>query len=179
MAQNAHEFRISLPVLDVGASAEEADGLWGWLVKQARKKERHEKVEEEIEHWALFRLLLSFDASADVAAREAEAREELAASQTRHATAEGSAFWSRDVDGRATNRHALRKQDSSMEGWNQVVATEWKDTLNRGEGKGEEEKSRVLQGTVIDSTATAEQQLRQALDTHLSKVRVDIIITAK
>jgi len=72
----------------------------------------------EIDHWVLFRMLAGREDGVDVASREAEARERLAtyASESRHATAEGSAFWSRDVDGRAQNRHALRKRDGASKG---------------------------------------------------------------
>jgi hypothetical protein len=129
----------------------------------------------EIEHWTLFRVLVSRTEGADVAALESAAHEHVDTADKRRQTANTSAFWSRDVDGQATNRHALRKRDGAIQSWDPSVAhtADWRVTLKRdGVGDDQEEgvASRVLQGTVLNSTATVQEQLKEALDTHLEKV---------
>ena len=134
--------------------------------KQALPEER----QNEIEHWALFRLLIGARdegeegadgaASVDVAALEAAARERITASATRHAVGESN-FWTRDDGhGQAKNRHALRKRKSPIRGWNPVVGQSWSEGLRVGEDEGEDAVPRFMQGTKLDLSGDVQEQLR-------------------
>ena len=98
----------------------------------------------EIEHWALFRLLVSLDESGDVEAMEEAARARLREIESRHGLGT-STFWSRDEGGKAKNRHALRKRKQAVQGWNHVADVGWTDTLNRGDGFDGDVAARVIQ----------------------------------
>jgi Ca2+-binding EF-hand superfamily protein len=140
---------------------------------------------KEIGHWELFRILMSVGGgdgsdetlaaddeatSERVAAAEAEARTALAEAETRRA-AGTSTFWSRNVDGKAKNRHALRKRKAPVKGWNQVARPDWEGSLHQAEEEEEEEASpRFLQGTVLSGSGSVHEQLREALARDLVRV---------
>ena len=152
------------------------------------------KAPTQIEHWALFRLLAGFvpppdgaggeegeePEAVDVDAAEAAARAVLAARETKHATdgeSGASDFWTREQDGKARNRHALRKRKGAIKGWNRTADSTWQDSLTRGTKQAEtlddddaEMGSRVLQGVVLAGTASTEDQLRFALRQNLTRV---------
>lgn len=154
------------------------------------------KAPTQIEHWALFRLLAGYvpppdgteeegeemaeEGPVDVEAAEAAARAALAQRETKHATdgAGGSSdFWTREQDGKAKNRHALRKRKGAIKGWSRTADSTWQDSLTRGTKQAEtlddddaDMGSRVLQGLVLDDSASTEDQLRFALRQNLTRV---------
>ena len=183
------EFRTALPVLDLHVSKEVADTAFYRLLKETNdliaseggtKQALPEERQNEIEHWALFRLLIGARdegeegadgaASVDVAALEAAARERITASATRHAVGESN-FWTRDDGhGQAKNRHALRKRKSPIRGWNPVVGQSWSEGLRVGEDEGEDAVPRFMQGTKLDLSGDVQEQLRQALHQNMTRV---------
>lgn len=149
-----------------------------WLAAAEADEERGEKpkappsLEEpknEIEHWNLFRILAAREEGADVEALEAAARARLTELDSKHATSTTSTFWSRDADGKAKNRHQLRKRSVGIKSWDPDASVQWSDGLRAGahvrdvaDDAEAGVSARVLQGTVLDSTATVEDQLKQA-----------------
>ena len=180
------EFRVALPVLDLHVTPEEANHLFDWLLLEMRRttaeaaasSEPASPDEEappitELEHWALFRLLASGVEGLDVDAAESAARESILSTQTRREVGE-STFWTRDDgDGVAKNRHALRKRAAPIKGWNPVAAGDFFSTLGAHHTSSDavdDEGPRVLQGTVLDSTASVQEQLCAALDRNFMRV---------
>ena len=192
---DCREFRLALPVLGVRTSKSEAEELFSWLLGQAHQVQvaaaaaaaaaaAHEAgassplspapapaPPRELEHWTLYRLLAS-GPGVDIEASEAAARTQLAAASTRHQ--EGD-LWAREANGKAQNRHALRKRDGPIRGWSSTAPGGWVDSLHRGEGgddEGLDVGARVLQGTQLDldSDASIEEQLKAALSQRLTRV---------
>lgn len=159
------EFVKALPVLEVAASRAEGRALFDALCAGA----------EDIAHWALFRKLADAP-GVDVQAAEAEAREQLAARQTRSKTARLSPFWQRSTGSKSVNLHALRKRNVALTSWqNGGVSREWTSGLRSSSSPLADSEigsvnARQLQGVVLNGTATVQQQLLAALDEHLARV---------
>ena len=75
---------------------------------------------------------------------------------------------------RAENKHKLRKRNAPIKSWNTTTAVDtWQGSLRTAsvaDDETNEVSSRILQGTQLDSTASAEEQLRQALSQNLVRV---------
>lgn len=167
------EFQLALPVLDLFVSSVEADEVFEHLAKAAKGDANSRKATayDEIEHWALFRtLLVAADPEADVEAAEAAARAAAALRATKHDVGESN-FWSRDVDGRAKNRHELRKRRGALRPRDRIANVGWSETLGVHHEQEEEVAGpRLLQTVALDSTASVQEQLREALRVNLTRV---------
>lgn len=161
------EFLKALPVLGMPTKRAEGKVLFKMLSGGAR----------EVDHWVLFRKLVSAP-GVDLEAAEANARTQLAIAKTKDRTAVASPFWQRETGGKAVNRHALRKRNIALQPWQRQhkgASGEFAGGLRslsptRGDGDVEEVNARQLQGVVLTTTASIEQQLLAALDQHLARV---------
>jgi len=125
-ATDHDEFFKALPVLELRMTREESDRLFGALLAEATTD-----GSGKIEHWQLFRVLAA-GPGVDVDAAEIAAREQLAKVQSLHSNG-ASSFWARDTDGKAQNRHAIRKHDGALRTWEHQggsAGDEWQDSLH-------------------------------------------------
>ena len=163
------EFTLALPVLGLYASQSEADALFDKITGNA----------ESIEHWTLFRNLVSTTKGVDVEAAEADARQHLTEIQTKHSLGE-SAFWQRETGGKSVNKHALRKRDGALRTWNKQTGDPNANFMNSLGNRNESPLldselggvgARQLQGSsVLNPNATLEEQLLLALDEHMARI---------
>mmetsp|Transcript_61387 Transcript_61387/g.162498 ORF Transcript_61387/g.162498 Transcript_61387/m.162498 type:complete len:831 (-) Transcript_61387:221-2713(-) len=184
------EFRKVLPALGLLFDQSTCDELFDSLLvevlttrRAAGEDERAEgEAATEIEHWELFRGLHAGQSPEEIEKAEADAKAKVAKQQavsTRHDKADGT--WHRDDDGRAVNRHALRKKKGPIkttQGTRVGARADFQDMLgNKGrefvddlDAGQERAKGTLGVGIFLHADMSLEEQIAAALHNRHTRV---------